>query len=187
MTSAKKIAANTRNAARSTGPRSAFGKKRVSRNAYRHGLCQSAASQQQFNEDVENRTREFAEGSCDPFTLDKARTVAEAEVDILRAIRAKIAVFQRTYVFGALDPARFSDRAIKRWFKAFDRGLDPALSVAMEGVPEPMPTDVSGRMTEAIRRAMPELLKIDRYERRAAVRRDRAVCELCRSLGYRVP
>lgn len=38
MASAKQIAANRRNAARSTGPRTLSGKKRASMNAIRHGL-----------------------------------------------------------------------------------------------------------------------------------------------------
>jgi hypothetical protein len=39
MTSAAKIAANRRNARRSTGPRTTAGKMRVRRNALRHGLA----------------------------------------------------------------------------------------------------------------------------------------------------
>jgi hypothetical protein len=39
MTSDRQIAANRSNAARSTGPRTATGKSRSRRNAYRHGLC----------------------------------------------------------------------------------------------------------------------------------------------------
>jgi hypothetical protein len=39
MASEKQIAANRANAKRSTGPRTAKGKKASSRNAYRHGLC----------------------------------------------------------------------------------------------------------------------------------------------------
>src|SRR5687767_8036886 len=38
-TSARRVAANRRNAQRSTGPRTAAGKRRASRNALKHGLC----------------------------------------------------------------------------------------------------------------------------------------------------
>jgi hypothetical protein len=41
MASERQIAANRRNARKSTGPRSGAGKKRASRNAYRHGLTLS--------------------------------------------------------------------------------------------------------------------------------------------------
>ena len=43
MTSPAKIAANRRNARRSTGPRSAAGKARARRNAFRHGLATPAS------------------------------------------------------------------------------------------------------------------------------------------------
>jgi hypothetical protein len=37
-----------------------------------------------------------------------------------------------------------------------------------------MPSSEPDRTAEAIRRALPELLKLDRYERSAAARRDKA-------------
>jgi hypothetical protein len=43
-----------------------------------------------------------------------------------------------------------------------------------------MPTSEPGRMAEAVRRALPELGKLDRYETRAAARRDRAIREIIR-------
>ena len=39
VTSPRRVAANRRNAQRSTGPRTAAGKRRASRNALKHGLC----------------------------------------------------------------------------------------------------------------------------------------------------
>ena len=41
-----------------------------------------------------------------------------------------------------------------------------------------MPSQEPDRSAEAMRRALPELLKLDRYERRASAMRDRAVYEL---------
>jgi len=43
MASERQIAANRRNARKSSGPHSGAGKKRASRNAYRHGLTLSKA------------------------------------------------------------------------------------------------------------------------------------------------
>ena len=40
-----------------------------------------------------------------------------------------------------------------------------------------MPSQEPDRSAEAVRRVLPELRKLDRYERRAAVRRDRAVLD----------
>src|SRR5687768_17091307 len=42
-TSARRLAANRRNAQRSTGPRTDAGKRRASRNALKHGLCSTSA------------------------------------------------------------------------------------------------------------------------------------------------
>jgi len=44
-----------------------------------------------------------------------------------------------------------------------------------------MPTEEPARTTEAVRRALPELLRLNRYERRAAARRDRAIRTLTQS------
>ena len=38
-----------------------------------------------------------------------------------------------------------------------------------------MPTEEPARTTEAVRRALPDLVRLNRYERRAAARRDRAI------------
>ncbi len=38
-----------------------------------------------------------------------------------------------------------------------------------------MPTDEPARTAEAVRRALPELVKLNRYESRAVARRDRAL------------
>jgi len=45
----------------------------------------------------------------------------------------------------------------------------------------PMPTEEPARTTEAVRRALPDLLRLNRYERRAAARRDRAIRALMQS------
>jgi hypothetical protein len=51
-------------------------------------------------------------------------------------------------------------------------------------MPEPidpsatMPAQDPERTTEAMRRALPELVRLDRYERRAYARRDRAIRDL---------
>jgi hypothetical protein len=46
-----------------------------------------------------------------------------------------------------------------------------------------MPKEELSRMAEATRRALPELIKLDRYERRAAVRRDKAMREICKGMS----
>ena len=60
---------------------------------------------------------------------------------------------------------------IKRFLKGLRRGeliLPDRIETAA------MPTTDPERTAEAIRRALPQLIKLDRYERRAVARRDRA-------------
>jgi hypothetical protein len=53
MASERQIAANRRNARKSTGPRSGAGKIRASRNAYRHGLTLSITSTAEYAKQLE--------------------------------------------------------------------------------------------------------------------------------------
>jgi len=177
MASERQIAANRRNARKSTGPRSAEGRKRASRNAYRHGLTLSIASTAAFAKQLDKLVREIAGDSKDAIMLERAREIAQAELDLARVRRAKVALIERASAFGELDPAQaFSTvTEIKRFFNALDRGrlivpkpTDPSAT---------MPSQEPDRTAEAVRRVLPELRKLDRYERRAAVRRDLAVLD----------
>ena len=57
MASDRQIAANRRNARKSTGPRSGAGRKRASRNAYRHGLTLSIVSIKEYAKQLETLAR----------------------------------------------------------------------------------------------------------------------------------
>lgn len=84
MASAKQIAANRANAKRSTGPRSAVGKLRSSRNAYRHGLSYPFRFDRAASEKVEALTRLLVgEGANGP-QLAAAVEFAEAQLELLR-------------------------------------------------------------------------------------------------------
>ena len=65
MASERQIAANRRNACRSTGPRSGAGRKRASRNAYRHGLTLSITSTAAFAKQLDTLVRKIAGDSED--------------------------------------------------------------------------------------------------------------------------
>src|SRR5262249_32125763 len=112
--------------------------------------------------------------SKDAITLERAREIAQAELDLARVRRAKVALIERACTFGDLDPPQaFSTvTEINRFFNALDRGRlilpKPVDSSAT------MPSQEPDRSAEAVRRVLPELRKLDRYERRAAVRRHQA-------------
>jgi hypothetical protein len=85
----------------------------------------------------------------------------------------RASLIQRMAEFGVLDTpdplGTFRD--IKRILKSIDRGLPWDLSIPQA---PSLPSSEPDRTAEAMRRALPELLKLDRYERSAAARRDRA-------------
>jgi hypothetical protein len=176
MATEKQTAANRRNAGKSTGPRSAGGKKRTSRNALRHGLSLSLGYSDELRKQLDGRVREIA-GECpDPVTLECARIIAEGELELARVRGAKASVIA---AFGTLDRRPYTVDGIEGSIKTSDGRADPEVKEALEGFAPAMPLEEPSRSAEAIRRALPELLKLDRYERRAAARRDRAVRDIC--------
>jgi hypothetical protein len=184
MASQLQIAANRRNAYKSAGPRSAAGKKRASRNAYRHGLTVSITSTEAFPKQLETLVREIAGDTKDALVLERARAVAHAQLELVRVRRAKMALIERVRAFGELDPPQLFSTAdsvrtvkqIARFFDALDRGrlIIPKRIDALATMPSQEPYQTA----EAVRRVLPELRKLDRYERRAAAQRDRAIRSL---------
>jgi hypothetical protein len=181
MPSERKIAANRRNARKSTGPRSRSGKKHASRNAYRHGLT-LRTSGSNFASQIEKLARRIA-GKCqDEMTLSFARTAAEAEIELARVRKVRLSLIDRAMKLGNLDPPKHfrSTNQEVRWLIAMDRynngerRTQPPQPEVINSA-QAMPKEPSERLAEAVRRILPGLIAIDRYERRAAGRRDRAI------------
>jgi hypothetical protein len=141
VTSEAKIAANRRNAQRSTGPRTALAKARVRRNALRHGLAAVVLDDPAAVTEVGC----VAAAICDPEATspdrERALIVAEAQVTLKRIRRARAEIMEQVSL---ARPTTQSDR------------------------PDTAP------MPQVLLR-LDELLRIERYERRALSRRKRAV------------
>jgi hypothetical protein len=189
MASERQIAANRLNARKSTGPLSRAGKRRASRNAYRHGLASSRKPDAATARKLDQLARQIAGDSNSEIILELARSAAEAELDLARVRLASVALINRVSAFGAIDP--FSDELAKdkaKWqrLRAELRHFKTRLSGAAPQSPvqdfidsaENMPTQQPERTVEAVRRALPELVKLDRYQVRAASRRNRAIKEI---------
>ena len=175
MASKRQIAANRRNARKSTGPRSSAGKKRTSRNSYRHGLTARLTLSSKRTKRVERLARKIAGNTTDTFLLELARTAAEAEFDLARVRQVKVALIERLFVFGEVEVPKLSTKTLIAHIKAYEStGMIPPAVDAAATMPSPDPE----RMAEAVRRALPELLKLDRYERRAAVVREQSVLSI---------
>ncbi|HEY6618090.1 MAG TPA: hypothetical protein VIY68_00965 [Steroidobacteraceae bacterium] len=89
MPSARKIAANRRNAVKSTGPRGAAAKRRTRRNAERHGLAARIAYDADRLARVEALAQELAGTTSDFIIVELARAIARAELDIEQIHRLK--------------------------------------------------------------------------------------------------
>jgi multidrug efflux pump subunit AcrA (membrane-fusion protein) len=183
MASARQISANRQNAAKSTGPRSAAGKQRSRHNAVRHGLF-SVATRVSALEEIEAMARALAGEGADELALVNARLAAEADIELNRARRARLALVERVESLGSLEVSWFfptNPREVLRLIKRetwSGRGRPPK---SPEPEPEdflasmPVPATGPERTLEAMRRAVPELVKFPDYEKRAGARRDRAI------------
>jgi len=109
--------------------------------------------------------------------LERARVIAQAELDLARVRRAKVALIERASAFGEFDPPQLTVTQIIRILNAYDRGGRLIIPKPIDPLAT-MPSQDADRSAEAVRRVLPELRKLDRYERRAAARRDRAVLNL---------
>ena len=184
MATERQIAANRRNARKSTGPRSSAAKKRASGNAYRHGLTLSLTSSTAFAKRLDKLARKIADNSKSEIILQHARTAAQAVLDLARVRQVKVALIKSVSALGALGAPLDIFSVMKAYLY---------LELALEGktprgrppnIPEPvdplatMPGQEPARTVEAVRRALPQLRKLDRYESRAVARRDRAIREI---------
>jgi hypothetical protein len=109
-----------------------------------------------------------------PFSSTLARA-AQAEFDLARIRQVKVAVIERMLALAdsGVPQAFRSQSQIKRFPEAFDRGtMIVSEPVEAEGT---MPSAEPEHSAEAMRRALPELIKLDRYERRAAALRERSM------------
>ena len=94
MASDRQIAANRRNAKKSTGPRSEAGRKASRRNARRHGLAVAIETDPAFHDDIEKLARVLSL-SCGMQNVDeRARDVAGAELDLLRIRKIRASLFE---------------------------------------------------------------------------------------------
>jgi hypothetical protein len=156
MSTSRQIEANRGNARSSTGPRTERGRARASRNARRHGLSVSVVSDSRLSKQVEELARDIVGETASPAVLEKARRIAEAQVDLDRirsarfhacllaldggtrseagAAAVELIVRERVRQLKTLD--RYERRALSRRRSA-TRALDPAFFEAV--VPQDLP------------------------------------------------
>ena len=141
MASERQIAANRRNARKSTGPRSGAGRKRASRNAYRHGLTLSITSTAAYAKQRDKLARKIAGNTGDAISLECALQIAQAELELARVRRAKVALIERASAFGELDPPQLTRAGFIRLLNAALRGGDIESIDASATMPSQVPSD----------------------------------------------
>jgi hypothetical protein len=171
MTGEQRKAANRRNAEKSSGPRSPGGRRRASRNACQHGLTVVLPSSAEQARRIEKLGRKIAGNAADPLVLEHAYAAAQAEFDLAQVRRVRIATINKVLALGRVSESK-SDAASRLFARTLPRGL-PIGTVLNGEVAPPLPS--ADRTAEAVRRALPELIKLDRYEQNAVIRRERAL------------
>jgi hypothetical protein len=105
-TSERKIRANRANARASTGPKTAEGRTRSARNAFRHALSMPIYSDAALSEEAQALAREIAGTAANAEMQELARRVAEAQIDLRRVRYAR-----HQLLSWALSSPDYEDRA----------------------------------------------------------------------------
>ena len=174
--------ANQANAKTSTGPRTSGGKARSARNALRHGLSIAVSRDPALAPHAEAIALRIAGPNADAITLDFARQIAEAQVDLNR-----VRLLRRDAIARSLSQPR-SDcpasptkqvRLIDRFLDRVERNTITAVDIEMiSPVIHPKLLEGDAKLAAILVDSVTELTRLDRYERRALSRRKRAIRNL---------
>ncbi|UFS88586.1 hypothetical protein LPJ38_33990 [Bradyrhizobium daqingense] len=134
---------------------------------------------------IEKLAQQMAGPRPDRIALGLARAAASAAFDLARVRQVRTQLIKGVSALGSVDPPpNFTSRR---------GGLDYLKLALRSSVSPParsdpwaaMPSEEVARDAEAVRRALPELAKLDRYETRAINRRDRAIRAMISSWAWR--
>jgi hypothetical protein len=162
VTSQTRIAASRGNARRSHGPRTADGKSRVARNALRHGLYAIKLCDPALAPRIEAVATKLCAGDANPLLREQALIFAENQVLLARVRAARLdAIERRLRDGGTTDEVARAASPDPPAEKAKRPGQRPLVDPRVE--------------FDAVMEAMPEIERLDRFERRAWRDRSRAL------------
>lgn len=174
LTSERKINANRANARASTGPKTAPGRTRVARNAFRHGLSLPVCSDPVLSEEVETLARKIAGPDADAISMAFARQIAEAQIDLRRVCDARHRLLSNTMSNQYYDTHANARRKVKL-IGLLLRPDAPEMSV--ETLTKLVTSTPQGprKLATILSQEAKQLLALDRYERRARSKRKSAI------------
>ena len=171
----RKINTNRANARASTGPKTARGRARSARNAFRHGLSMPVESDQVLSEQVQALTRRIAGSDASVRIQILAHRIADAQVDLHRVRYARHRLLSEElsnsdYQSPAILLKKLT--AVVHFIRAFgtDTSLPADMIEFLDSKPEG-PFKLATILSDNAR----QLLALDRYERRALSRRKFAI------------
>jgi hypothetical protein len=172
MTGTKKQEANRRNASKSRGPRTPAGKWRAARNAVQHGLSVASLADPSWAPEVRELADLLAHQEAPPKIRELAYLVAAAQIDIVRVSKARYELLGNT----------LGDDGFETTWQRNKREM------IIKHKSELPPDSYQRVMTELARKPKGEekvalvfselseqLLRLERYERRARSRRRKAI------------
>jgi hypothetical protein len=174
LASERKIEANRANARASTGPKTAPGRTRVARNAFRYGLSLPVCSDPVLSEQVETLARQIAGHYAAAISLEFARQIAEAQLDLLRVRNARHEFLSNTMSTQYYD----SHASARRKVKLMGLLLRPdAPEISLETLTKLVTSMPQGprKLATILSEEAKQLIALDRYEQRARSKRKSAV------------